>query len=58
MIRFDRAAGQRLERFLAPGNELELLNRRGDTQLTVALEDFGIELSWQNAQGEAQTPAK
>ena len=36
-------AGQRLERFLAPGNELELLNRRGDTQLTVALEDFGIE---------------
>ena len=36
-------AGQRLERFLAPGNELELLNRRGQTQLTVALEAFGIE---------------
>ena len=36
-------AGQRLERFLAPGNELELLNRRGQTQLTVALEGFGIE---------------
>ena len=36
-------AGQRLERFLAPGNELELLNRRGETQLTVALEAFGIE---------------
>ena len=36
-------AGQRLERFLAPGNELELLNRRGETQLTVTLEGFGIE---------------
>jgi cytochrome c biogenesis protein len=36
-------AGQRLERFLAPGNELELLNRRGETQITVTLEDFGIE---------------
>jgi cytochrome c biogenesis protein len=36
-------AGQRLERFLAPGNELELVNRRGQTQLTVALEAFGIE---------------
>ena len=35
--------GQRLERFLAPGNVLELLNRRGDTQLSVTLEDFGIE---------------
>jgi len=36
-------AGQRLERFLAPGNELELINRRGETQLTVTLEGFGIE---------------
>jgi len=36
-------AGQRLERFLAPGNELELLNRRGQTQLTVTLNGFGIE---------------
>ena len=35
--------GQRLERYLAPGNELELLNSRGDTQVTVALETFGIE---------------
>ncbi|MBM5788769.1 MAG: cytochrome C biogenesis protein CcsB [Cyanobacteria bacterium M_DeepCast_200m_mx_001] len=35
--------GQRLERFLAPGNVLELLNRRGDTQLSVTLEQFGIE---------------
>jgi cytochrome c biogenesis protein len=36
-------AGQRLERFLAPGNELELLNSRGDTQLSVQLQRFGIE---------------
>ena len=36
-------AGQRLERFLAPGNELELLNRRGDTQLTLRLDGFGID---------------
>ena len=36
-------AGQRLERFLAPGNVLELLNRRGQTQLSVTLEQFGIE---------------
>jgi cytochrome c biogenesis protein len=35
--------GQRLERYLAPGNELELLNSRGDSQVTVALEDFAIE---------------
>ena len=35
--------GQRLERYLAPGNELELLNSRGDTQVTVTLEDFAIE---------------
>ena len=35
--------GQRLERFLAPGNVLELLNRRGETQLSVTLEQFGIE---------------
>ena len=36
-------AGQRLERFLAPGNELELLNSRGQTQVTVTLEEFGVE---------------
>ncbi len=35
--------GQRLERFLAPGRELELLNSRGLTQLTVALDSFAIE---------------
>ena len=36
-------AGQRLERFLAPGNELELLDSRGRTQVTVTLDDFGID---------------
>jgi len=36
-------AGQRLERYLAPGRELELLSRRGDSQLTVALADFRVE---------------
>jgi cytochrome c biogenesis protein len=36
-------AGQRLERFLAPGHELELLNSRGQTQLTVALDQFAIQ---------------
>jgi len=36
-------AGQRLEQFLAPGRELELLDSRGRTQLTVALDAFAIE---------------
>jgi cytochrome c biogenesis protein len=36
-------AGQRLERFLAPGRELELLNSRGQPQLTVALDTFSIQ---------------
>ncbi len=36
-------AGQRLERFLAPGHDLELLNPRGQTQLTLALDDFSIQ---------------
>jgi cytochrome c biogenesis protein len=35
--------GQRLERFLAPGRELELLDSRGHTQLIVALDDFQIQ---------------
>jgi cytochrome c biogenesis protein len=35
--------GQRLEQFLAPGRELELVDSRGRTQLTVALDDFAIE---------------
>ena len=36
-------AGQRLERFLAPGRDLELLDRQGQTQVTVALDDFSIQ---------------
>ncbi|MFN9869813.1 MAG: cytochrome c biogenesis protein ResB [Cyanobacteriota bacterium] len=36
-------AGQRLERFLAPGRDLELVNRQGQTQVTVALDDFAIQ---------------
>jgi len=35
-------AGQRLERFLAPGNVLELMNSRGQSQVSVTLEEFGI----------------
>lgn len=35
--------GQRLERYLAPGRSLELLNPQGDTQLELRLEQFGIE---------------
>jgi cytochrome c biogenesis protein len=35
--------GQRLERFLAPGRELELLDSRGHTQVTLALDDFHIQ---------------
>ena len=36
-------AGQRLEQFLAPGRELELLDSRGRSQLTVALDRFTIQ---------------
>ena len=35
--------GQRLEQFLAPGRELELMDSRGRTQVTVALDAFAIE---------------
>jgi cytochrome c biogenesis protein len=35
-------AGQRLEQFLAPGRELELLDRQGRPQVTLALDDFAI----------------
>ena len=35
--------GQRLERFLAPGRELELLDSRGITQVTLVLDDFRIQ---------------
>ncbi len=36
-------AGQRLERFLAPGRELELLDSRGNSQLTLVLDAFSIQ---------------
>ena len=35
-------AGQRLERFLAPGSDLELLDRQGRPQVTVVLDRFAI----------------
>ncbi|MEB3316736.1 MAG: cytochrome c biogenesis protein ResB [Cyanobacteriota bacterium] len=35
-------AGQRVEQFLAPGRELELLNRQGQPQVTLALDQFEI----------------
>lgn len=35
--------GQRLERFLAPGHELELLDSRGGNQLTLTVDSFRIE---------------
>jgi cytochrome c biogenesis protein len=35
-------AGQRLEQFLAPGRELELLDRQGHPQVTLALDGFEI----------------
>jgi cytochrome c biogenesis protein len=36
-------AGQRLEQFLAPGRSLELTDSRGQTHLTVELEQFAIQ---------------
>lgn len=36
-------AGQRQEQFLAPGRELELLDSRGRSQLSVALDSFSIQ---------------
>lgn len=35
--------GQRVERFLAPGNELELLDSRGQSQATLVLDQFAID---------------
>jgi cytochrome c biogenesis protein len=35
--------GQRLEQFLAPGRDLELMDSRGNTRLTVALDRFAIQ---------------
>ena len=36
-------AGQRSEQFLAPGRTLELLDRRGHNQLTLALDSFAVQ---------------
>ena len=36
-------AGNRLERFLAPGRSLDLLDRAGHSQLTLTLDEFAIE---------------
>jgi len=36
-------AGNRLERFLAPGRSLDLLNRQGETQLSIELKSFAVE---------------
>lgn len=36
-------AGQRSEQFLAPGRSLELLDRRGNSQLTLALDSFAVQ---------------
>lgn len=36
-------AGNRLERFLAPGRSLDLLDRSGNSQLTLTLDRFSIE---------------
>lgn len=36
-------AGQRLEQFLAPGRELELLDSRGMSQMTILLQSFAID---------------
>jgi cytochrome c biogenesis protein len=36
-------AGQRSEQFLAPGRTLELLDRRGHSQLTLALDSFAVQ---------------
>ncbi len=35
--------GNRLERFLAPGRSLDLLNRNGDNQLSIRLDSFAVE---------------
>merc|ERR1711965_1214780 len=36
-------AGQRLERFLAPGRSLDLLSPAGENRLSLTLQDFAIE---------------
>ena len=43
--------GQRLERFLAPGRSLDLVNRQGETRLSIRLQDFSVD---RDARGQAQ----
>ena len=43
--------GQRLERFLAPGRTLDLVDRQGETRLSIELEDFSVD---RDARGQAQ----
>ncbi|KKZ13456.1 MAG: cytochrome C biogenesis protein CcsB [Candidatus Synechococcus spongiarum SP3] len=43
--------GQRLERFLAPGRTLDLVDRQGETRLSIQLQDFSVD---RDARGQAQ----
>lgn len=43
--------GQRLERFLAPGRSLELVDRQGETRLSIQLQDFSVD---RDARGQAR----
>ena len=43
--------GQRLERFLAPGRTLDLMDRQGETRLSIELQDFSVD---RDARGQAQ----
>jgi len=43
--------GQRLERFLAPGRSLNLVDRQGQTHLSIQLQDFSVD---RDARGRAQ----
>ena len=43
--------GQRLERFLAPGRSLDLVDRQGETRLSIRLQDFSVD---RDARGQAR----
>ena len=43
--------GQRLERFLAPGRSLDLIDHQGETQLSIQLQNFSVD---RDARGQAQ----
>lgn len=43
--------GQRLERFLAPGRSLDLVDRQGENRLSIQLQDFSVD---RDARGQAQ----